>query len=67
MRTIAQSRDVLPLGHTGSEAAVRASFGKLLLLTLFCLTIVPDFRRVEGDDNPFVMIMGIANVVLGAW
>jgi hypothetical protein len=51
----------------GVEAANRESFGKLLLFTLFFLTIVLDFRRVEGDENPFVMIMGIANLVLGAW
>jgi hypothetical protein len=67
VRTIAQSPDVLPIAHAGSEAAARASFGKLLLLTLFFVTIVPDFRRIEGDDNPFVMIMGTANVLLGAW
>jgi hypothetical protein len=67
VRTIAQNSDVLPSSHPGSEAASQPSFGKLLLLTLVCLTIVPDFRRIEGDDNPFVMIMGIANVLLGTW
>ena len=64
---IAQSPAILPWSHAGSEDAAQKSFGKLLLFTLFFLTIVPDFRRLEGDQNPFVMILGIANVALGAW
>ena len=67
MRTVAQSPGILPAVHTGGEAAAGASFGKHLLLTLFFLTIVLDFRRIEGDENPFVVVMGIANVLLGAW
>lgn len=67
MPRIAQSAGIVPSGHPAAEATARASFGKQLLLTLFFLTIVLDFRRLEGDDNPFVMIMGIANVLLGAW
>jgi hypothetical protein len=64
---IAQSPGVVLSGNTDAEVAAQHSFAKLLLLTLFLLTIVLDFRRVEGDDNPFVMIMGVANVALGAW
>ena len=67
MSRIAQLPALVPYGQTNAEAVARRSFGKLLLLTLFFLTIVPDFRRVEGDENPFVMIMGIANVLLGAF
>ena len=65
MRTVAQSPGILPAVHTGGEAAAGASFGKHLLLTLFFLTIVLDFRRIEGDENPFVVVMGVANVLLG--
>ena len=64
---ITQSQDLLPSGQLGTEGAARASFGKLLILSIYFLTIVLDFRRLEGDENPFVMVMGIANVLLGAW